>query len=522
MRLLAVVMLAPIVAWAGTARAQPDPGAPPAAPTTDAPAEPTTGTPVEPTPPVPVDPTGDAPAEPSIFPVDPLDHGADFGPVLTIEAVELHGNRETADRVILAALPITVGDVVRAGDPRLATARFKVLSLGFFRDAWLSLRRGSARGQVILDVTVEERGTVVLNRLWFGTSATSPWWFGADLGQRNFLGTGIGVGGGAVFAPGRADVTGADDQWAAEARVFDGAILGTAWGAQGAFTMVNGSEPYRVAGRDDGTGHADFAAFGYRRVGGRVGATYALTPLSRVMVGGRVERVVADLPDAPTRQLPDGTLIPVRLDLDPGVSRIVTASLAYDRDTRPDPALPREGSHFAASAELGSTLLGGSYDYTTLLVRWDHWWPVARTQSIALRAAGGVVIGDAPRFDRIHVGDVDRMVTPRALGLVVAPNTSHDLLGTGTGGVQYGDVGGSAVVEWSYQLWRGRDHLYGGDLFVGGGLWGLADSRDLRLRDTSFWQALPFDLVVDAGLRIDTEVGIFELTLANALGRVPR
>jgi len=524
--LVVLAVLAWIVAGAGPAGAQTP--APPTAPAT----APAAGTPAPVAPGTPAPGTNDGdgetttgssptPGEPPIFPVDPLDRGADFGPVLTIERIDLHGNRDTADRVILGALPITVGDVVRAGDPRLAAARFKVLSLGFFRDVWIALRRGSERGQVILDVTVEERGTVVLNRLWFGTSATSPWWAGADLGQRNFLGSGIGIGGGGVFAGG-SDVIGARSQWAAELRISDNAIQGSRWGAQGAVTIVHGSEPFRVAGPDFGTGRPDFNAFSYERVGARLGAVVALTPLSRLSVAGRFERVDADLPGAPVRVLHDGTLVPVRLDLVPGRSRIVTASLAYDLDTRPDPGLPREGTHFAASLELGSTFLGGSYDFTTVLVRWDRWWPIARTQAIAVRTAGGVVLGDAPRFDRIHVGDVDRMVTPRALGLVVAPNTSHDLLGTGTGGVQYGDVGGSAVVEWSYQLWRGRDRVYGGDLFVGGGLWGLADSRELRLRDTSAWQALPFDLVLDAGLRVDTDVGIFELSIGNALGRVPR
>jgi len=32
--------------------------------------------------------------------------------------------------------------------------------------------------------------------------------------------------------------------------------------------------------------------------------------------------------------------------------------------------------------------------------------------------------------------------------------------------------------------------------------------------------ALPIDLYADAGIRLDTDIGIFELTLANALGRV--
>jgi len=436
--------------------------------------------------------------------------GADFGPVLTIERIDLHGNHDTADRVILAALPIQVGDVIRAGDPRLTTARFKVLGLGFFRDVALELRRGSERGKIIIDIAVEERGTVVLNRLWFGTSATSPWWFGADVDQRNFLGLGIGVGGGAVYA-GATDIVGARDQWAAELRVFDSSIRGSRWGVMASFTMVQASEPYRVAGPYDGTAHADFNAMSYRRIGDRVAATYALSPLSRIIIGARGELVHAELPAAPMRMLGDGTFVPVPLDLKPGDSRVVSASVGYDKDTRPDPALPREGWHFASSVELGSSVLGGSYDFATILARYDRWWPVARTQAIAVRLSGGVVLGDAPRFDRIYAGDIDRMVTPRALGLVVAPNTSKELLGTGLGGVQYGDAGGSAVVEWSNQLWRGGKHIYGGDIFVGGGLWALDGGT-----------GVPIDLVLDAGLRVDTDIGIFELSIANALGRVPR
>jgi hypothetical protein len=76
------------------------------------------------------------------------------------------------------------------------------------------------------------------------------------------------------------------------------------------------------------------------------------------------------------------------------------------------------------------------------------------------------------------------------------------------------------VVEYSVSLFRKRFHVYGGDLFFGGGLWALATTDDLASRDRPLWDALPVDLVLDAGLRIDTEIGVFELTVANALGRI--
>ncbi|MCE9579653.1 MAG: BamA/TamA family outer membrane protein, partial [Deltaproteobacteria bacterium] len=467
-----------------------------------------------PGPPPGPDPLLDPAVDPALDPADP----AAFGPVMTIESIAITGNRSTAERVIRRALPIAVGDVVRASDPRLTQARWKVLALGFFREVKLELRRGTARGQVILVVTVLERGTVVLNRLWFGTSSTSSWWLGTDLEERNFAGTGIGVGAGFVYAP-RNDVIGSRDQWAGEVRIADAVLGASRWGARAAFTVEHGSDPYRVAG-DHSTSPDDFRAFSYRRLGGRAAATFSVTPLSRVVIGGRFEAVTAELPTGATRSLPDGQSLPVRFDLRDGHSRIATVSLAFDRDTRPNPALPREGSHLALAAEAGASIIGGSYDYATIVARYDRWWPIRDRQAIALRLSGGVAAGDAPRFDRIYVGDVDRMVAPRALGLALTTGTSAAILGTAAGEVDTGNIGGAAIVEWSLQLFHRKHRIYGGDIFVGAGLWGLGDTRGSGVAGRSTWQALPIDVVADAGLRIDTEIGIFELSLANALGRV--
>ena len=49
---------------------------------------------------------------------------------------------------------------------------------------------------------------------------------------------------------------------------------------------------------------------------------------------------------------------------------------------------------------------------------------------------------------------------------------------------------------------------------------GLAQTSDLVLRDSGLWKSLPIDIYADAGVRIDTDIGVFELTISNALGRV--
>ena len=452
-----------------------------------------------------------------------LHEDAEFGPVIQIEQIDITGNTATRTEIIRRALRIAPGDVLHSSDKRLRDARYKVLALGFFRDVTLSVRKGSQRGQVVVEVHVIERGTLVLNRLWFGTTALSPWWLGADIGDRNLFGSGVSVGAGFIYARQSKDVPDSRDQYAAELRAAQPSILGSPWGLSAAATLVHGSEPYRTAGAPDDDAPSLQHAFAYRRMGVRLGASYDISPLTTLSMGLRGEQIDVHLPEAPTRVFPDGHTGAVDLHLDPGSSQVVTASLAFDRDTRPDPVLPHAGGHLLLSAELGGAVLGGSYNFATLFGRYEHYWPLfGDRHAIAIKLAGGVVVGDAPRFDRIYIADVDRMLTPRALGLVLSTAAPISFLGTRADKPTYGDLGGSATVEYAVQLFRGKGkrRVYGGDAFFGAGVWGLAEQGDLHARDTSISGALPLDLYLDAGIRLDTDLGTFEITVANALGRL--
>jgi hypothetical protein len=231
----------------------------------------------------------------------------------------------------------------------------------------------------------------------------------------------------------------------------------------------------------------------------------------------RFESVHAELPAAPTRALPDGTEVPVDPLLEDGDSRVATLGLLFERDTRPDPILPFAGDHTLVLAEGGAGFLGSSYDFATALVRHERWWSVRPGHVLSLHMTGGAVVGDAPLFERLHVGDIDRMVSARALGLVVSTTPPFDFFDTGSDEVTYGELAGLVEGQYAYRLFRGKRGVYGGDLFVGVGLWTLMSTRDIGVDKPTF----PVDLLLDAGLRLDTEIGIFELSLANALGRVP-
>jgi outer membrane protein insertion porin family len=439
-----------------------------------------------------------------------------FGPLITIEAIEVVGNSWTAESHIRRALPVRPGQVLRAGDDRLRAARFKVLALGYFREVDLRMRKGSTRGHVILTVRVVERGTVVLNRIFFGNTLISPWWAGLDLTERNFLGTGVGVGG-AFVVTGEGEAAGAGDQHAYQLRVEDSSLFGSSIGAHLSGYYADASEPYRIAGATDDGAADKFAAFDYRRAGGRAGVTVNLAPLSRLTALARFESVRAKLPTAPMRTLPDGTSVPIDLLLENGKSRVATVGLLFERDTRPDPILPFAGDHTLVLGEGGAGPIGSSYDFATLLVRHERWWSVRSGHVLSLHLTGGAVVGDAPLFERLHVGDINRMVSPRALGLVVSTTPPFDLLGTGSDELTYGEIAGLAEGQYAYRLFRSKRGVYGGDLFFGAGLWMLTTTRDTGVDQPNF----PVDLLLDVGLRLDTEIGIFELSLANALGRVP-
>jgi len=439
-----------------------------------------------------------------------------FGPLIVIQDIEVVGNSWTAESHIRRALPVRPGQMLRAGDKRLRDARFKVLALGYFREVDLRMRKGATRGHVILTVRVVERGTVVLNRMFFGNSLITPWWAGLDLTERNFFGSGVGVGG-AFVVTGEGTATGADNQQAYQLRIEDTSLFGSTLGAHVSGYYVDASEPYRVAGFPDDGDDANFAAFPYRRVGGRAGLTFNLAPLSRLTLLARFESVRADLPDRPTRTLPDGRTVPVDLLLEDDHSRVAAAGLLFERDTRPDPILPYRGNHTLVLAEAAAGPLGSSYDFASLLVRHERWWSVRPGHVLSLHLTGGAVVGDAPLFERLHVGDINRMVSPRALGLVVSTTPPFDLLGTGSDELSYGELAGLVEGQYAYRLFRGGRRIYGGDIFLGAGLWMLATTRDTGLDQPDF----PIDLLLDVGLRLDTEIGIFELSLANGLGRVP-
>ena len=86
---------------------------------------------------------------------------------------------------------------------------------------------------------------------------------------------------------------------------------------------------------------------------------------------------------------------------------------------------------------------------------------------------------------------------------------------------RYDSFAARVLVEYAVPLWRRHGFFYRGDAFAAFGAFALASVDDLRVRDVAPGKAIPADLTADLGLRLDTFVGIFTLSVANALGRIP-
>ncbi len=445
---------------------------------------------------------------------------AEFGPAYLIERIDVRGNVKTAAPVIVRQLLIKPGETVRADDPRVEVSRYRVLALGFFSDAQIRLAKGSERGRVVLVVEVVERGTLILNQLWFGTSDAVPLWAGVDASENNWGGTGFGLGGAFVFAT-RGDVPLARPQQAYRLRFSTARILGTPFSVALTALYNDASEPFRVAGRDDDGDPKDFLGVHYRRVGGIAGVAMEAGPYTRLALDYRLERVDAELPPALVRTFPDGRTAAVDPGIHPGESFVSTLTASFDRDTRNDPILPTAGTRVLVTGELSSRALRSSYDYVKVTAHYQQWFRLPWGHVLSPLALFGAIVGDAPLFDRYYIGDLNPLLPPRALGLTMSTQPSRNLLGTGIARERYGAFAARVGVEYLWPLFRSNGWFYAGHAFAGAGALGLASAEDLRDRTGSVWQSLPIDLYFDAGVRIDTYVGIFTLSVANLVGRLP-
>jgi len=440
---------------------------------------------------------------------------ARFGPRYVIDEVIVRGNHKTQKSIIVAevaALGLFPGAAVDASDPRVETARYRLLTLGYFLDVRLSVTRGVSRGGVVLIVDVEERGTVVINELFPSTSAATAFWGGADVSETNLLGRGINLGAGFVAST-TPVVPGAQSGLGLRLRAVVPPIGGP-YGLSLSATVLynNGSEFQRVMGAADDADPRNFIGAPVQRAGGVLGVGKDFRSGLHATLHVREEVISAELPIVAPPPVVDFMVYD-------GFSRLGSVTAGLDVDTRSDPILPRSGVRMALTVEAATGLLGSSYDFFKAVAEGSFYRPMPHGHALGFHVFAGAIAGDAPFFDRFFVGDLNLLLPRRALGINFSTQPSRNLLDTSIAHHRYDNYAGRVLIEYAIPIWRRRGFVYGGDAFVAAGLFGMASNGDAVAPGPFSWHSLPIDVTGDLGLRLDTYVGIFTISIANALSR---
>ncbi len=109
------------------------------------------------------------------------------GERVIVERIDIEGNATTLDRVIRRQFRTAEGDPFNPREIRAAAERIR--ALGFFADVQVEARDGSAPGNVVVDVNVEEKPT---GSLTFGGAYSTSAGLGVNISfsESNFLGRG--------------------------------------------------------------------------------------------------------------------------------------------------------------------------------------------------------------------------------------------------------------------------------------------------------------------------------------------
>ncbi len=444
-----------------------------------------------------------------------------------LEGIAIRGNTSTLARVIRRLLPFREGDTLDVDDRELPLTRFRLLGTGFFRDVQLSLRRGTKRGSVILQVDVTERNTIVVNDVWLGLATDAEpsgrarpltAYGGIDVSETNVAGTGMALGGAIAIA---------DRQLALRTKISDPDFLRSAWSAEAQLLYSNAKDFFgnRDVLVDDPSQLVtqDYAVVGYQRFGGVVGVGHdAGSVASRLFFDYRLEKIDAALPRVASHRR-GLDIEPIDFDLHVGSSVLSTVSATFVHDTRDDAFLTTRGWYVLGLAEASLTPIGTDYPYAKLVLRASRWTPLPWDHVIRVEGILGSVFGDAPLFEKFYVGDYTDLRPHRALDLAFDRRAAPNFFATTIGEVRYGDYAARLNAEYRIPVYRGRKSVYGVDFFGSLGLYLVANERDFKAvaRGYAGLSKVPFDLTFNVGLRVDTVAGGFSFGLANFLGFVP-
>lgn len=454
-----------------------------------------------------------------------------------LEGIQIRGNKTTKTHVVKDYLELSPGDIIDVADPQLEAVRWRLLGTGYFDTVRLSLARGSRRGRVILVVTVEERNTFVIDQVAMGiaegvrnsqdrTAELEPY-FGLSVTERNVFGQGLMLTGATALAPSQ---QGFRLQFHHPRAVNKDLALN----AMAFFNNAReffGDDNVRVSIQCPPTDPTNpepcpeevlskNAVVSYRRVGLSFGTGQDISNSLRYTLDWQGELVdVSTVPDAASERRGSET-VPIDFAVDPDQSWVSMMQFGLIYDRRDNPSLATDGVLVRFRGDLASQILLSDYDFVRMQLQMQHWFPLPWKHVLRLGVYGGVIFGRAPFFYKFYVSDLSDLLPSRMLELNFDRRTPPSLLGTAVKEMRREDIAGRVDFEYAFPLHRASKGTRAVDIFLGGGLYFLASRRDLEVSIPGYegFSSIPVDLTFDFGLRIDTDVGVFQIAFSNLVG----
>lgn len=456
------------------------------------------------------------------------------GPIersVEIVSIQIHGRKQVAARQITEALEaegLVEGELVFwPEDERIDQANQRLAATGYFDEVAIRLvpLAGDTAHRAILVVDVHERGSLVIQDIHAQSSRLTPFASGFEIVERNLAGSSVHLGAGFVLGTRPNGVDNRKRQHAYKLYTELPAVGGTPLGAAASAYVIRANEPYRVDGADHDTNPANFGTLPYDRYGGVVGVTLPFRADLTLGIDFRFEAVDARLPTtAPTQTLPGGETVPIDLHLEDGLHYLSAAEFSFAWDQRSHAAILGKGGRIRLDVQLSSPALGSSYEYVRVLIGggysfrlpWGHWL----TPSLW----GAQIAGDAPRFELILPGDLADWTPGRTMGVQYSTRAPIDVFGTGVDAYGLGQLGGRVDLEYGVPLFRRprTSFVYGGYLYLSTGIFTITGFRDERSRRRDAGELVaPVGFNADFGLKLDTSIGTFDISVGNILERAP-
>lgn len=304
-----------------------------------------------------------------------------------VEELRVVGNSKTRTSVVLKNLRTKAGAVLNRRRFQRDLERLK--NLGYFRSVEPEFERGTEKGNVILVLDVEEEktglATIGVGYAGGGSSGIRSGVTGAvSYSDRNLFGQGKNV---SVSWQRGAQIS------AIALSYFDPAINGNqdSIGISLFHNEVDGlRQPINVNGQQE------FAYYDDRRTGGSFTYGHPLSDDLRVF-GTLRHETIEILKDSGSFYTPIGL----------GTGRLNSLGFSALYDTRDDIFNPHVGTFANGSVNVAG--FGGDFNFQKYTLEGRYYLPLGENHTLAMRAWGGVVSGDAPITEYFYAGGPDTL-----------------------------------------------------------------------------------------------------------------